>query len=188
MSPEDLNPASGGAGETDDSTPDAGHAQTFDPTETSATDGVNDAARAEDLASADLAATWRIDPVEEGTTAAFPSDAASVRTQPQGDLPLTPPAPSVTVAPVAASAELPPPRTRWAGILWGLVFLVLSVLGLFAVLDDGVREAAAQWWLTLTPVSLVAYAALAIGAIIIVCAAIGLIGRAQRNAAQRACL
>lgn len=75
------------------------------------------------------------------------------------------------------------PRTRWAGIIWGVVIAAIAVVGIRTVIDDAARAATGDWWFGLTSVAGVAWFALAVGAIAVLCAAVGLIGRAQRRRA-----
>ncbi|WP_040165920.1 hypothetical protein [Microbacterium gorillae] len=124
------------------------------------------------LADAD---SWSRDPSPLATTGPTPADSA-----------LVPPSGTVVDETVAAEADpIPRPRTRWAGIIWGFILLAISVLGVLAVVQDGVRATIENLWFSLTPVSSAAYLAIALGGIAVVCAAVGLIGRAQRGAAQR---
>ncbi len=73
------------------------------------------------------------------------------------------------------------PRTRWAGIIWGLVLATIAALCLWVALVPATRTAVADWWLAQTPMTGLAYGALALGAIAVLCAAVGLVGRAQRR-------
>ncbi|WP_433584777.1 hypothetical protein [Microbacterium hydrocarbonoxydans] len=83
-----------------------------------------------------------------------------------------------------ASVSPTPPRTRWAAIIWGAVFaaIAVSMIGLLA--DGRRRDDVAEWILSLTPASITAMALLALGGIVLVCGAIGLIRRVQRRAAS----
>lgn len=92
------------------------------------------------------------------------------------------PAAAWTLAPLA---PLPSPRTRWAGIIWGALFVAVAVFALWTVIDVSARAAVADWWFALTTVSSLAYVALALGAVSVVCAVVGLIGRAQRQRETR---
>lgn len=83
----------------------------------------------------------------------------------------------------AASVAPTPPRTRWAAIIWGAVFAAIAA-SMIVLLADGRRgDDVSQWILSLTPASITAMALLALGGIVLVCGAIGLIRRAQRRAA-----
>jgi hypothetical protein len=83
-----------------------------------------------------------------------------------------------------APAVPPPPRTRWAAIIWGVVFAAIAVSAL-VLLGDGERgEEVSDWILSLTPASITAMVLLALGAVVLICAATGLIRRVQRRAAS----
>lgn len=120
------------------------------------------------------------------------ADAAAIE-----DAILRPPVaqPTAPLSPEAAAAAsvagfIPPivagsPRVRWAGIIWGLVLASAAVVGLTVTVVPSARDAAANWWLSVDAVSGTAYAFLTLGAIAVICAVIGLIGRAQRARSSR---
>lgn len=81
-------------------------------------------------------------------------------------------------APIAAA----PPRTRWAAIIWGIVFAVIAVSMIGLLIDDGRSAGVSDWILSLTPASITAMVLLALGGIVLICGAIGLIRRAQHRA------
>lgn len=74
------------------------------------------------------------------------------------------------------------PRTRWAAIIWGAVFVAISVSAIALLVDGNHGEVVGEWVMSLTPASITAIALLAIGAVILICGAIGLIRRLQRRA------
>ncbi|MFB7884445.1 hypothetical protein [Microbacterium sp. NPDC056057] len=102
-------------------------------------------------------------------------------------LDLTPP---VLMAPLpSAPAEQPvtgpavdaAPRTRWAAIIWGLVFAAISATALWVTVDAGRRDAVADWVVSLSPPAIVAYLLLAGGAIALVGGLVGIARRLQRG-------
>lgn len=78
-----------------------------------------------------------------------------------------------------------PPRTRWAAIIWGLVFAAIAVSMIGLLVDDRRSDAVADWILSLTPASITAMVLLALGGIVLICGAIGLIRRVQHRSASR---
>jgi hypothetical protein len=95
----------------------------------------------------------------------------------------TPPpyVPEVTLAPVPASTHTPP-RIRWAGIVWGLVFAFIAALSLWVLASASRREAIRDWVLTLSPdtvapVVVVGIAVLVIGAALLIVGGIALLRR-----------
>jgi len=89
-------------------------------------------------------------------------------------------------APEAPMPAVPtPPRTRWAAIIWGLVFAAIAVSMIGLLVDDGRSDAVADGILSLTPASITAMVLLALGGIVLICGAIGLIRRVQHHAANR---
>lgn len=91
----------------------------------------------------------------------------------------------VTAAPPAADAALPRPRTRWAGIVWGLVLAAIAAAGVWLLTDPARQAVATAWMLSLTPAAAVAYAVLAVGAFALVAGIVGLARRAQRGVDRR---
>jgi len=88
----------------------------------------------------------------------------------------------------ASMPELPstaptPPRTRWAAIIWGTVFAAIAVVAIGLLADGRRSDDVSDWILSLTPASITAMALLALGGIVLICGAIGLIRRVQRRAA-----
>ncbi|WEK60819.1 MAG: hypothetical protein P0Y60_16195 [Candidatus Microbacterium colombiense] len=80
------------------------------------------------------------------------------------------------------SADPTPPRTRGAAIIWGLLFAAIAAYGLWTVSDDTRRDGIADWVTTLTPTTVVSLLLLAVGVLILVGGAVGLIRHAQRRA------
>jgi len=87
---------------------------------------------------------------------------------------------SGTVADVDSTASAPPPRTRWAAIIWGLVFAAVAWGGIWMLSDTARRHDVTDWLGTLDPGSITAFALLTVGALVLVGGMVGLIRRAQR--------
>lgn len=79
---------------------------------------------------------------------------------------------------------LPRPRTRWAGIVWGLVFAALAITGLTLATSPD-PEALATWVQNVEVSALIGYGLLAFGALLLVIGLVGLLRRAQRAASRR---
>jgi len=77
----------------------------------------------------------------------------------------------------------PGPRTRWAGIVWGLVLGALAAAGIWLAAGEGRIDDLVAWTQTLTSAMVVGYAVLAIGALVLVLGLVGLLRRAQRTVA-----
>lgn len=90
------------------------------------------------------------------------------------------PAPAPTLAPVATA-----PRTRWAGIIWGLLFAAIAGAGIWLLTDPARQEGIADWVMTLTPSTIGGLGVLVVGVLILATGAIGLIRHAQRRYATR---
>lgn len=76
-----------------------------------------------------------------------------------------------------------PPRTRWAAIIWGLLFAGSATAALWMLSDAGRRDTLADALLTLTPATIVTILLLTVGVLLLVGGAAGLIRRAQRKLA-----
>lgn len=82
---------------------------------------------------------------------------------------------------VADAAACEPPRTRWAAVIWGLLFAAISATVLWVTLDAGRRDAVADWVVSLSPPAIVAYLLLAAGAVALVGGLVGIARRIQRG-------
>ncbi len=91
--------------------------------------------------------------------------------------------PDRATAPASAAAPAPRPRTRWAGIVWGLALAAAAVLGLWVVSAADRREAAADWLGTLSVPAVIAYALLSLGAVVLLTGLIAALRRAQSRRA-----
>lgn len=107
----------------------------------------------------------------------------------------TPPAETVSVDEARVSVESAPgaeaalapvttPRTRWAAIVWGLLFAAVAAWGLWILGDDARSDQIAAWASTMTPNTLVALLLLALGVLALVTGAAGLFRHAQRRRAS----
>ncbi len=90
-------------------------------------------------------------------------------------------APAPTETPAAGHG----PRTRWAAIVWGLVFAALAGGALYVVLSPQHRLELIKWVTSLEATTLALYGALAIGVIVLLFGLVGLLRRAQRALAAR---
>jgi len=88
-----------------------------------------------------------------------------------------------SAAPASASVEPAAPRVRGAAIIWGLLFAAIAFAGIWTLTDDDRRSAAADAITTLTPGTALALGLLALGVLVLVTGAVGLIRHAQRRAA-----
>lgn len=79
----------------------------------------------------------------------------------------------------------PHPRTRWAGIVWGLAFGAIAAGGIW--LSSGLErlEGLSTWLLDLGAGAAVGYGLLAIGGLLLVGGLVGLLRRAQIAASRR---
>lgn len=77
------------------------------------------------------------------------------------------------------------PRTRWAAIVWGLVFAALAVAGIQLVSSPVRFDQMLDWFVALTLPAVIAYALLAVGVLVLVAGLVGLLRRAQVLLASR---
>lgn len=75
------------------------------------------------------------------------------------------------------------PRTRWAAIIWGLLFAAIAAVALGQLADATRRETIADALMTMTPTTITAIVLLTAGVLLLVGGAAGLIRRAQRKLA-----
>lgn len=101
----------------------------------------------------------------------------------------TAPAPMPPEPPATATESSPAsalrPRTRWAGIVWGLAFAVLAGCGIWLGSGEGRVDDLVAWVRTLSATTAIGYGVLAIGALLLVTGVVGLLRRAQRAVAAR---
>lgn len=97
-----------------------------------------------------------------------------------------PPVPAADPAPPAAPlADAPRPRTRWAGIVWGLAFALLALAGIWLATGEGRIDDLVTWVRELSPATAVGYGVVVIGSVLLVTGLVGLLRRAQRGSASR---
>lgn len=78
-----------------------------------------------------------------------------------------------------------PPRTRWAAIVWGVLFAAVAATSLWLIADDDRRSGVADWALTLTPVTIITLMILTIGVLVLVTGASALLRTVQRRRVER---
>jgi len=98
--------------------------------------------------------------------------------------PLETPTSPATATEDPAEATLPRPRTRWAAIVWGLVFATIAVGGVWLTAAPPRLDAALAWIGDLDAGGAVAYGLLAVGALLLVGGLVGLLRRAQVAASR----
>jgi apolipoprotein N-acyltransferase len=96
-----------------------------------------------------------------------------------------PTAPTAPAAPAFHSDTLTPPRTRWAAIVWGLLFATVAAVSIWLIADDDRRAGISDWALSLTPVTISTLLILTIGVLLLVAGASALLRRAQRRMSGR---
>lgn len=75
------------------------------------------------------------------------------------------------------------PRTRWAAIVWGLLFAAIAALALGQLADPSRRATIADALMTMTPTTITGIVLLTAGVLLLVGGAAGLIRHAQRKLA-----
>lgn len=90
--------------------------------------------------------------------------------------------PEASVAPATREPAELRPRTRWAGIIWGLVLAGIAATVLWIVLEPARMELVSDWWATLTPAGLLLTVLLVLGGLLLVAGISGLARRADRGA------
>lgn len=74
-----------------------------------------------------------------------------------------------------------PPRTRWAAVIWGLLFATIAASALWVLSDADRRSGIGDALLALTPTTITTMILLTIGVLLLVTGAAGLVRRAQRK-------
>ncbi|KJL20537.1 hypothetical protein RN51_02755 [Microbacterium oxydans] len=90
-------------------------------------------------------------------------------------------APTIAETPTVPRTATTAPRTRWAAIIWGLLFAVIAATALWTLADADRRDAVTEALLALTPTTAVTVALLTVGVLFLVGGAAGLVRRAQRK-------
>ena len=80
----------------------------------------------------------------------------------------------------------PRPRTRWAGIVWGIALAALASAGIWLASGAGRLDDLSTWVGDLSPAAAVGYGVLAVGALLLITGLVGLLRRAQRALSDRA--
>lgn len=99
------------------------------------------------------------------------------------DLTEAPEPPPAIVTPPAGPDTQPRPRTRWAGVVWGLVLAALAAAGLWVAATPRAVEEIGTWAQRVEPATLIAYGLLAVGGLILVTGLVGLARRTQKRLA-----
>jgi multisubunit Na+/H+ antiporter MnhG subunit len=81
----------------------------------------------------------------------------------------------------ASHTAVAPPRTRWAGIVWGAFFATVAALALWILPDESRRTSAVEWASSLDATTGVAMGVLAVGVVLLVAGLSGVLRRAQRR-------
>lgn len=71
------------------------------------------------------------------------------------------------------------PRTRWAAVVWGLVFAALAAVGMWLTSEPARLDDLAAWVLALDAGSAVGYGLLAFGGLVLIIGLVGILRRAQ---------
>lgn len=113
------------------------------------------------------------------------SGAGDVTDAPRRDLDApAPPAPPAS--PSASEDETTlRARTRWAGIVWGVVLATLAIGGVWLASGEARIDDLVVWVSGLSPTTAIGLGVLAVGALILVTGLVGLLRRAQRAVAGR---
>ena len=90
-------------------------------------------------------------------------------------------APNTTSLPIGVAE----PRTRWAGIIWGLVLASIAGFGIWFILSGVGIDGLVPWIMTFTPITLGIYIVLGFAAVAVVTALVVLIRHAQKTFAAR---
>ncbi|WP_431802011.1 hypothetical protein [Microbacterium sp. bgisy203] len=76
-------------------------------------------------------------------------------------------------------------RTRWAGIVWGLVLAAMAIGGVWLASGEARIDDLVAWIAALSPATAIGLGVLTLGALILVTGLVGLLRRAQRAVAGR---
>lgn len=87
---------------------------------------------------------------------------------------------------VAGASPGPRPRTRWAGIVWGIALATLASAGVWLASGPRRLDDLSTWVGDLSPAAAVGYGVLAVGALLLITGLVGLLRRAQRALSDRA--
>lgn len=94
--------------------------------------------------------------------------------------------PLASEPPVETGDRQPPrPRTRWAGIVWGLAFGVIAAGGIWLSSGLDRLDGLSIWLLDLGAGAAIGYGLLVVGGLLLVGGLVGLLRRAQIAASRR---
>ncbi|MDN3445709.1 hypothetical protein [Microbacterium sp. APC 3901] len=88
---------------------------------------------------------------------------------------------AATAASTPHTEAVTPPRTRWAAIVWGVLFAAVAATSMWLIAADDRRSAIADWALTLTPVTISTLMILTIGVLVLATGASALLRTVQRR-------
>lgn len=87
-----------------------------------------------------------------------------------------------SAAPASAAPGGPhAPRTRWAAIVWGLVFVALAAAGVVLTASAENFDALVSWIAGLDAATAIGYGVLTVGILVLVIGVVGLLRRAQKG-------
>jgi hypothetical protein len=78
------------------------------------------------------------------------------------------------------------PRTRWAAIVWGVVFAALALAGMSLTSNPAALTGFPKWVMEVEVGTLIGYGLLAVGALVLIVGLVGLLRLAQVSLARRA--
>lgn len=110
----------------------------------------------------------------------FPPDSPTTGVEPADEIATTPAA-----AVASADAASQAPRTRWAAIVWGLVFVALAVAGIALTSDDTNFGGLLSWIAGLGAATAIGYGLLTVGILVLIVGVVGLLRRAQKGLTVR---
>lgn len=109
----------------------------------------------------------------------FPPDSPTTVVESADEIATTP----VTAATTDAAPQAP--RTRWAAIVWGLVFVALAVAGLALTSDRAHFDGLLSWIAGLGAATAIGYGVLTVGILVLIIGVVGLLRHAQKGLARR---
>jgi hypothetical protein len=91
---------------------------------------------------------------------------------------------AATAEPGTDAATAAGPRTRWAGIIWGVALASVGIVALQVLLGSDSRAGIIRWALHLSPLMLVSCALLVVGGALLVTGVVGIAHRLQHAATR----
>lgn len=95
------------------------------------------------------------------------------------------PGTSVDASPLAPTEPALRARTRWAGIVWGLVLAAIAGAGIWLTGGEGRVGDLVEWTRGLSLATAIGIGVLVVGVLLLVTGLVGLLRRAQRAVAAR---